>query len=62
MHALGAVARICVHDSPTETFFAIKGVAAQKAYRTSPDGLFAVGDTWMRQLRQGEGGGVWTDY
>ena len=26
------------------------------------DGLSVVGDTWMRQLGQGEGGGVWAYY
>ena len=26
------------------------------------DGLSVVGDTWMLQLRQGEGGGVWAYY
>ena len=80
MHALGAVARNCVHDSPTERsrdgdlLHAHAGVAIRLCSVSLPkqvflhhllgkqDGLSVEGDTWLRQLRQGEGGGgVWTD-
>ena len=67
LHAhVGVAIRLCTAGPPKQDVLHHQGRSPTEGpshfLQGTPDGLFVVGDTWMRQLGQGGGGGVWTYY